>query len=117
MAREHLARRVTEKLAGGRFELIAPPDGGPSQFTIRHRPLRLIDAVWQRFAEEIAGIITYARCPAPQCGRWFPRSTGQERPPVLLPLLPDASLAQRRLIGQCLLSEELVFPDSTTSIR
>jgi len=25
LAREHLARRVTEKLVGGRFELIAPP--------------------------------------------------------------------------------------------
>ena len=29
LAREHLARRVTEKVAGGRLELIAPPDEGP----------------------------------------------------------------------------------------
>lgn len=77
LAREHLARRVTEKLAGGRFELITPADEGPSQFTIRHRPVRLIDAIWQQFAEEIAGIIPCARCPAPGCGRWFLRSAGR----------------------------------------
>lgn len=74
LAREHLARRVTEKMAGGRLELIAP-NGDASQFSIRHRPVRLIDAIWQRFAEEIAGLITCAKCPAPKCGRWFPRST------------------------------------------
>ncbi len=72
LAREHLARRVTEKLAGGRLELIAMPDQEQSQFVIRHRPLKLIDAIWRRFAEEIAGLITCARCPVPGCGRWFP---------------------------------------------
>jgi hypothetical protein len=77
LAREHLARRVTEKLTGGRFELIAPPDEGPTQFVIRHRPVRLIDAIWQQFAGEIAGRMTAARCPAPGCGRWFPRSVGR----------------------------------------
>ena len=77
LAREHLARRVTEKVAGGRYELIAPPDEGPSQFTIRHRPVRLIDTIWQRFAEEISGSITCIKCPAPKCGRWFPRSDGR----------------------------------------
>jgi hypothetical protein len=50
---EHLARRATENGAGDPFELIAPPDEGPSQFVVRHRPLRLIEAIWQRFAEEI----------------------------------------------------------------
>ena len=70
--REHLARRVTEKLAGGRFELIAEPD-----FALCYRPTRLIDAIWQRFAEEIAGMITCARCPAPKYGRWFLRSAGR----------------------------------------
>jgi hypothetical protein len=73
LAREHLARRVTEKLAGGRLELIAEPD----QFSLCYRPLRLIDAVWQRLAEEIAGMITCSKCPAPQCGRWFLRSAGR----------------------------------------
>ena len=77
LAREHLARRVTEKMAGGRFELTAPPDEGLSQFTIRYRPAMLIDATWQRFAEEIAGMIACARCPAPKCGRWFLRSAGR----------------------------------------
>ncbi len=71
LAREHLARRVTEKLAGGRFELSAHPD-----FALRYRPSRLIDAIWLRFAEEIAGMITCARCPAPKC-RWFLRSAGR----------------------------------------
>jgi hypothetical protein len=66
---------VTEKLAGGRLELIAPPDQGP--FTISYRPARLIDAIWQRLAEEIAGIIACAKCPAPNCGRWFLRSAGR----------------------------------------
>jgi hypothetical protein len=64
-------------MAGGRFELIAPDGDGLSQFTIRHRPVRLIDAVWQQFAEEIAGLIACAKCPAPKCGRWFPRNVGR----------------------------------------
>jgi hypothetical protein len=37
--------------------------------------VRLIDVIWRRFAEEIAGLMTAARCPAPKCGRWFPRNT------------------------------------------
>ena len=73
LTREHLARRVTEKMAGGRFELIAEPD----VFALRYRPARLIDTIWQRFAEEIAGIVTCAKCPAPNCGRWFPLSGGR----------------------------------------
>ncbi len=44
LACEHLARHVTEKMAGGRFELIAEPD-----FVLRYRPLRLIDATRQSF--------------------------------------------------------------------
>ena len=72
LAREHLARRVTERMAGGRFELIAESD-----FALRYRPARLIDAIWQRFAEEVAGIIGCTRCPAPKCGRWFPRNHGR----------------------------------------
>src|SRR5581483_2731720 len=75
LARERLARQVTEKVAGGRLELIAPDGDGP--FSLHHRPARLIDAIWQRFAEEIAGLIACARCPAPRCGRWFPRSIGR----------------------------------------
>ena len=77
LAREHLARKVTEKMAGGRLELIAPPDEGLPQFVIRHRPARLIDAIWQQFAAEIAGMMAAARCPAPGCGRWFPRNVGR----------------------------------------
>ena len=75
LARERLARQATEKIAGGWLELIAPE--GDGLFVIHHRPMRLIDAIWQRFAEEIAGMMTPARCPAPGCGRWFPRSVGR----------------------------------------
>jgi hypothetical protein len=77
LAREHLARAITEKVAGGRLELVALPDEEPPQFTIRYRPAKLIDAIWQRFAEEIAGVIACNRCPAPDCGRWFPRGNGR----------------------------------------
>lgn len=76
LAREHLPRRVTEKMTVGRFELIAP-EGDAHQFLIRHRPVRLIHAMWQRFAQEIAGAITCAKCPAPKCDRWFLRSAGR----------------------------------------
>jgi predicted RNA-binding Zn ribbon-like protein len=75
LARERLARQVTEKVAGGRLELIAPESDQP--FTLRIRPARLVDAIWQRFAAEIAGMMSAARCPAPGCGRWFPRSIGR----------------------------------------
>jgi hypothetical protein len=75
LARERLARQVTEKMVGRRPGLIAPDDD--ERFSLHHRPARLIDAIWQRFAEEIAGLITCARCPAPRCGRWFPRSVGR----------------------------------------
>jgi hypothetical protein len=70
-----LSRKVTEKMAGVRFDLTASPEGEDDEFVIRYRPLRLIDAIWQRLAEEIAGVITCARCPAPKCGRWFSRNT------------------------------------------
>ena len=77
LAREHLAKRVTEKMAGGRMELIAPDGDGRPQFALNHRPDRLIDALWQRFAEEISGAFACARCPAPKCGRWFVKSVGR----------------------------------------
>ena len=75
LARGHLARRVTEEVAGGRLELIASDADGA--FTLRHRPTRLVDAIWQQFAAETAGIMTATRCPAPGCGRWFPRNGGR----------------------------------------
>ena len=75
--RDFLARKLAEKMAGARFELVVAPDGDEDQFVIRYRPMRLIDAIWQRFAEEISGVITCAKCPAPKCGRWFPRSAGR----------------------------------------
>ena len=63
-------------MAGIRFELIASPDG-ERQFVLRYRLMRLIDAIWQRFAEEISGAFVCARCPAPKCGRWFLRNVGR----------------------------------------
>ena len=90
--RDLLARKIADRMAGVRFDLIASPDGD-HQFAIGYRPLRLIDSLWQRLAEEIAGKITCAKCPAPNCGRWFLRSAGRgDR--QLLPPLPDARVAQ-----------------------
>jgi hypothetical protein len=71
-ASDQLSRKLAEKLATVRFQL-AVPDGG--RFLLRYRAARLIDAVWQRFAEELAGLIACARCP--ECQRWFLKSAGR----------------------------------------
>ena len=63
-------------MAGVRFELIASRDGD-RQFVLPYRPMRLIDAICQRFAEEISGAFACARCPAPKGGRWFLRNGGR----------------------------------------
>lgn len=70
-----LNRKLAERLASVRFQLAVSPDG--SRFLLGYRPAKLIDALWQRFAEEIADIIHCARCPAPRCGRWFFRSAAR----------------------------------------
>jgi len=71
-----LARKVSERIAGGRAELIAPD--GDQPFTLRYRPARLLDAIWQRFTAEIAGMMTAPRCSAPGCHPLvFPRSVGR----------------------------------------
>ena len=44
---------------------------------LRYHATRFIDAIYQRFAEEFAGLIQCARCPAPDCGRWFLKSAGR----------------------------------------
>ena len=77
LGRQRLARELTAKLAGVRFDLTASAEGENDRFVIRCQTARLIDALWQRFAEEIAGLIACAKCPAPGCGRWFLRSTGR----------------------------------------
>jgi hypothetical protein len=73
--RELVARRITERLARTPFHLIASADG--SGIAITYRPALLIDALWQQFAREAAGIFHCARCPGPNCGRWFLRSAGR----------------------------------------
>ena len=70
--RELVARRITERLARVPFHLIATADDGV--IAIAYRPTLLIDAIWQQFAREAAGVITCAKCAAPNCGRWFLRS-------------------------------------------
>jgi len=75
-ARELVAHRITERLARTPFHLTARPDGG-GKIVLRYRPVLLIDAIWQQFAREVAGIITCAKCSAPNCGRWFLRSAGR----------------------------------------
>jgi len=66
------ARRITERLARAPFDLAATADG--RGIAVGYPPTLLIDAIWQQFAREAAGIITCARCPAPNCGRRFLRS-------------------------------------------
>ena len=77
LGRQRLGRELTAKLAGARFDLAASPESQDDHFVIRYRPARLIDAFWQRFAEELAGMVACAKCPAPGCGRWFLRSAGR----------------------------------------
>ena len=77
-ARASLGRKITQAMAGVRFDVTLLPQGKHDQLVIRYQPRRLTDAIWQRFAEEVAGMIASARCPAPKCGRWFLRSAGRE---------------------------------------
>jgi hypothetical protein len=74
-ATDLLNGKIAEKLAGVGCQLTAWPNG--SRFLLGYRPARLIDALWQRFAEEIAGMIQCAHCPAPKCSRWFLRSAAR----------------------------------------
>jgi hypothetical protein len=53
--REPVARRINERLARTPFHLVASPDGGAG-ITIAYRPTLFIDALWQQFAREAAGI-------------------------------------------------------------
>jgi len=68
--------KLAEKLQSARFQLIASPENGA--VVVRYRAIRFLDAIYQRFAEEQAGLIHCARCPAPGCGRWFLKSAGRE---------------------------------------
>jgi hypothetical protein len=74
--RKQVAHRITERLAHTPFHLITQPDDG-GKIVLRYRPTLLIDAIWQQFAREAAGIIQCAKCPAPNCGRWFLHSAGR----------------------------------------
>ena len=95
LAREHLARRVTEKMAGGRFELIAPPDKGPSQFVIRYRPVKLIDAIWQQIRRGDRRHDHMRPMPRAEVRPLVSPERRKKRPPVLLSRLPDAPATLR----------------------
>ncbi len=73
--RELVAHRSTERLARAPFHLVATADD--SGIAISYRPTLLIDAIWQQFAREAAGIIHCVRCPAPNCSRWFLRNAAR----------------------------------------
>jgi hypothetical protein len=51
-------------------------DNPDARIVHRHRPVFPIGAIWRQFARKTAGIIRCAKCPAPNCGRWFLRDTG-----------------------------------------
>jgi hypothetical protein len=74
--RDLAAHRITERLVRTTFHLTARPDGN-GKIVLRYRPTLLIDAIRQQFAREFAGIITCAKCLAPNCGRRFLRSPGR----------------------------------------
>ncbi len=74
-AREVLAHRIKERLARAPFHLTATADR--DRLVLSYQPTSLIDAIWQQLAREAAGIIRCARCPAPNCGRWFLRNAGR----------------------------------------
>ena len=67
--------KLAEKLSAARFQLV--PMEGNGAVVLRYRATRFIDAIYQRFTEELAGLIVCARCPAPNCGRWFLKSGGR----------------------------------------
>lgn len=67
-----LAAKLAENFARLSFSLNAKyVENGIRRFELGYRPPTLAAALWQRFAEEVAGTICCARCPAPHCGRWF----------------------------------------------
>jgi hypothetical protein len=67
--------KLAEKLSAVRFRLVPVEENGA--VVLRYSASRFIDAIHQRFAEEFAGLIQCARCPAPNCGRWFLKSDGR----------------------------------------
>jgi hypothetical protein len=67
--------KLAEKLAAARFQLVPVEENGA--LVLRYRATRFLDAIYQRFAEEFAGLIHCAQCPAPNCGRWFLKSAGR----------------------------------------
>ncbi len=73
--RELVARRITERLARAPFHRIAAANG--DRVAIAYRPTLLIDAIWQQLADEADGTIPCAKRPAPNCDRWFLRSTSR----------------------------------------
>ncbi len=67
--------KLAEKLSAAGFRLVPVEENGA--VVLRYRATRLIDALYQRFAEEFSGLIQCARCPAPNCARWFLKSAGR----------------------------------------
>ena len=76
MGRKLVEHRISGRLVRIPFQLKAKSDGN-DKIVLRYRPMFLSDASWQQFAREATGIIHYAKCAAPNCGRWFLRSQGR----------------------------------------
>jgi hypothetical protein len=67
-----LSAKLGENLARLRFSIgVKYVDNGVGHFQLRYRSSTLAGALWQRMAEEVSGVISCMRCPAPRCGRWF----------------------------------------------
>jgi len=67
--------KLAGKLSVARFRLVPVEENGA--VVLRYRATRFIDAIYQRFAEEFAGVIQCARCPG--CQRWFLKSGRGDR--------------------------------------
>lgn len=74
---------------GGACQVLRSQAGRQRKIVLRYRPVLLRHAVWQQFAREVAGIIHCARCPAPDCGRWF------------LAALPEATASTAQPYARC----------------
>jgi len=78
--------KLAGKLSAVRFQLIPVEENGA--VVLRYRAARFIDAIYQRFAEEFAGLIQCARLRS-----LVPQKRWPWRSPLLFPPLQNESFA------------------------
>lgn len=80
-ARVFLQTLINEKLAalGVNLQLIRRTPSPLSEFGLYHVPRCLLGAMWLQFAGAVCGGLTYRRCDAEGCGKWFEVAGGRDR--------------------------------------